>query len=53
MQTNEAVSRLAGAPILWKVNVGRRNRAYDAPDIIDAFSGLERQLASPESDSPE
>jgi hypothetical protein len=31
--------------------VGRRNRAFEAPDIIAAFTDLERQLASPEGDT--
>ena len=30
---------------------GRRNRAYEAPDIIAAFTALERLLASPEGDT--
>jgi Fic family protein len=51
VQTNEAVSRLAGADILRQVNVGRRNRAYEAHEIIDAFTDLERQLTSPEGDT--
>lgn len=51
VQTNEAVFRLAEANILRQVNFGRRNRAYEAPDVIDAFTDLERQLASPEGDT--
>jgi Fic family protein len=45
-QTNEAVARLAEAGVLSLVTVGRRNRAYEAKDIINAFTDLERQLAS-------
>jgi Fic family protein len=48
---NEAIQRLVEAGILRQVNVGRRNRAYEAPDIIAAFTALERQLASPEGDT--
>jgi Fic family protein len=48
---NEAIQRLVDAGILRQVNVGRRNRAYEAPDIIAAFTALERQLASPEGDT--
>jgi len=33
------------------VNISRRNRAYEAPEIIAAFTDLERQLASPEGDT--
>ena len=45
---NEAIQRLVEAGILRQVNIGRRNRAYEAPEIIEAFTALERQLASPE-----
>src|SRR5579875_2728307 len=51
IQTNEAISRLVEAGILKQVTVGRRNRAFEAPDIIAAFTDLERQLASPEGDT--
>lgn len=51
VQTNQAVTRLAEAGILRQINVGRRNRAYEAPDIIDAFIDLERRLASPTGDT--
>ena len=45
--TNEAISRLVLANILSQVNVGRRNRAFEAPELIRQFSDLERRLASP------
>ena len=48
---NEAIQRLVEAGILRQVNVGRRNQAYEAPDIIAAFTALERQLASPEGNT--
>ena len=51
VQTNAAVTRLAAAGILRQVTVGRRNRAFEASDIIGAFTDLERQLASPEGDT--
>ncbi|HEY4811888.1 MAG TPA: Fic family protein [Solirubrobacteraceae bacterium] len=44
---NDAIQRLVQAGILHQITIGRRNRAYEAPDIIDAFTDLERQLASP------
>ena len=44
---NDAIQRLVQAGILYQITVGRRNRAYEAPEIIDAFTDLERQLASP------
>lgn len=49
--TNEAVRRLEGAGVVAQVTVGRRNRAYEARAIIDAFAALERQLASPVGDT--
>lgn len=33
-----------------QVTEGRRNRAFEASDVIDAFTDLERQLASPVGD---
>src|SRR6266581_8788164 len=51
VQTNAAVIRLVGAGILRQVSVGRRNRAFEATDVISAFTHLERQLASPEGDT--
>jgi Fic family protein len=51
VQTNEAIQRLVDAGILKQVTVGRRNRAFEAPEIIAAFTELERQLASPDGDT--
>jgi Fic family protein len=45
---NNAVTQLVEAGVLNQVNIGRRNRAYEAPEIIAAFTDLERQLASPQ-----
>ena len=45
--TNEAIHRLQAAEVLRQVNVGRRNRAFEARAILYAFTTLERQLASP------
>ena len=50
-QTSEAIERLVSAGVLSQVTVGRRNRAFEAPAIINAFTDLERQLASPEGDT--
>lgn len=50
-QVNEAVGRLVDAGILRQVTVGRRNRAFEVIEIVDAFADLERQLASPEGDT--
>ena len=49
--TNEAVARLADAGVLSQITIGRRNRAFEAGELIDAFTALERQLASPDADT--
>ncbi len=49
--TNEAIDRLVAAKILRQVNVGRRNRAFEAPELIRTFTDLERRLASPTGDT--
>lgn len=49
--TNAAIERLMDAGVLSQVTVGRRNRAFEASAIIDAFTDLERQLASPDGDT--
>jgi Fic family protein len=48
---NEAVSRLLDAGILVQTKVGRRNRAFEAREVIDAFIDLERRLASETGDT--
>ena len=49
--TSMAIERLVAAGVLAQVSVGRRNRAYEAPELIDAFTAFERRLASPEGDT--
>ena len=49
--TSQAIDRFVEAGILKQVTVGRRNRAFEAPELIEAFTTLERQLASPEGDT--
>ena len=48
---SQAVERLVQAGVLEQVSVGRRNRAYEASELIDAFTAFERRLASPEADT--
>ena len=48
---NEAIPRLTDAGILSQTTFGRRNRAFEAEELIDAFNSLERQLASPTGDT--
>lgn len=50
-RTNQAIARLAQAGVVRPVSVGRRNRAFEARAVIDAFADLERQLASPSGDT--
>lgn len=49
--TNEAITRLVQARVLKQVSVARRNRAFEASEIINAFTDLERRLASPDADT--
>ena len=49
--TNEAIPRLVDAGVIRQTTVGRRNRAFEAHELIDAFTDLERRLASPEGDT--
>jgi Fic family protein len=49
--TNEAITRLVGAKVLSQTTIGRRNRAFEAPEMIRAFTELERQLVSPSGDT--
>jgi len=44
---NEAMPGLVKAGVLKQTTVGKRNRAFEAMDLINAFTELERQLASP------
>lgn len=48
---NNAVAQLVDAGVLKQITIGRRNRAYEVPEIITAFTALERQLASPQGDT--
>ena len=49
---DQAIDRLVDAGVLVQVNVGRRNRAFEAHfELIDVFTALERQLASPSDDT--
>ena len=48
---SQAVERLVQAGVLEQVSVGRRNRVYEAPELIDTFTAFERRLASPEVDT--
>ncbi len=49
--TNEAIARLLQAGVVRQVSMGRRNRAFEAREIVAAFTDLERRLASPVGDT--
>ncbi len=48
---NEAVARLLDAGVIKQVSMGRRNRAFEAHEVVAAFTDLERRLASPAGDT--
>lgn len=48
---NGAIERLVEVGILRQLSVGRRNRAFESPEVISAFTALERRLASPAGDT--
>jgi Fic family protein len=49
--TNDAIEELVAKRILTPANAGLRNRVFEARELIDSFTGLERQLASPGGDT--
>jgi len=49
--TNQGLARLVEAGVLREITDGRRNRVYEAPELIDAFTLLERRFASPAADT--
>ncbi len=49
--TADAVERLRAANVVKQVTLGRRNRAFEAAGIFEAFIGFERVLASPDADT--
>ena len=51
-RTTDAVNALASTGVLRQRNVGRqRYRVFEATEVLDLFTGLERALASPTSDT--
>jgi Fic family protein len=49
--TNEAIAHLQRSGVLKQTTIGKRNRGFEATDLIDAFTALERQLASRDADT--
>ena len=50
-RANDAVNELAAAGVLKQTTIGRRNRAFEVPDLVRALTGFERALASPLGDT--
>jgi hypothetical protein len=50
-KTNDAINVLVNAGVLHQTTVGRRNRAFEVPDLLDEVTAFERQLASPVGDT--
>jgi Fic family protein len=48
---NTAVNALAEAGVLRQTTVGRRNRAFEVPELLEAVTDYERALASPTGDT--
>ena len=48
---SQAMDHLVRAGVLAQISLGRRNRAFEAPELIEAFTALERQFASPSGDT--
>ena len=49
--TSLAMERLVEADVLVQVSIGRRNRAFEAHDLVGAFTVFERRLTSQEGDT--
>ena len=50
-RANDAINQLVAAGVLKQTTIGRRNRAFETPDLIKALTGFERALASPLGDT--
>lgn len=48
---NDAITALLSAGVLMKTRGGLRNRAFEARELVDAFTDLERQMASVDGDT--
>ncbi|HEX6422131.1 MAG TPA: Fic family protein [Acidimicrobiales bacterium] len=48
---NDAVARFESAGILTPISGRRRDRAWEASEVVDAFTALERSLAAPTGDT--
>ena len=46
-----ALECLVEAGVVVQVSIGRRNRAFEANELADAFTAFERWLASPKGET--
>ena len=53
LAADQATDRLVEAEVLVQVDVGRRNRTFEAPELLDLFTALERRPARPARRVPE
>ena len=49
--TGNAIDQLVEAGVLQQTTMGRRNRAFEAPEVFDLLLDYERTLASPTGDT--
>jgi hypothetical protein len=49
--TNEAIGQLHSRGVLTQTTIGKRTRGFEATDLVDAFTALERRLAGPDANT--
>ena len=49
--SDEAIRHLQRSGVLRQTTIGKRNRGFEATELIDAFTALERHFASPDADA--
>ena len=47
--TSDGVDRVQVVGVVRQVTLGRRNRAFEAVGLLEAFTGFERALANPDA----
>lgn len=50
-RAGDAINQLVAADVLKQTTIGRRNRAFEVPELVKALTGFERALASPVGDT--
>ena len=49
--SNDAIEKLVAVKILTPIDASRRHRRFEAREVLDAFTALERRLSSPAADT--